>query len=279
MSVNSFGYGFQNTKGLSLLVGQWLTHTKGDDVMINQSLAAALFPHGNPVGGFVRLTKVSPSTPKTWRGWRVVGVVRDVRATLRDKAGYCVYGPETWAPFNFNTFILRTAGAPTVALEGQVRRALFDYDSHLVVFQVQSFSQVIENQLWAERMAGSVLKVLSAIAALLTLVGMFSVLAYTVDRRMGEFGVRLAFGATRAHLVTLVVRRSLILAIVGLGIGIGGALALTRFLQSLIYQTSPEDPLTLLAVGATLLLTAVLAGAIPAYRATKADVASLLRSE
>ena len=279
IGIASLGGGFRDTHGLTLVLGQWPTQRKDDDVLINQTLAEMLFAHVNPIGRFIRPATVGQGTPNSWLGWRVVGVVRDVRATLRDKAGPWVYGPETWGPSYFNTFILRTAGAPTLALEGQIRRALYGYDPQLVVNQVLPITRVIENQLWAERMAGSVLKVLSAIAALLTLVGMFSVLAYTVDRRMGEFGVRLAFGATRGHLVTLVVRRSLILAIVGLGLGLGGALALTRFLQSLIYQTSPEDPLTLLAVGATLLLTAVLAGAIPAYRATKADVASLLRSE
>ena len=276
---SNLGGSFQDTHGLTLILGQWLSQRKDDDVVINQSLAGMLFPHADPVGQFIRPAKIAQGTSKSWLGWHVVGVVRDVRATLRDKPGPWIYGPETWGPVTFNTFILRTARAPTVALEGQVRRALYDYDPHLVVNQVLPLNQVIETQLWAERMSASVLKVLSAIAALLTLVGMFSVLAYTVDRRMGEFGVRLAFGATRGHLVTLVVRRSLVLAVIGLVLGLAGGFALTRYIQSLIYQTSPEDPLMIAAVCVVLLLTAALAGAIPAYRATRADVAGLLRSE
>jgi putative ABC transport system permease protein len=128
-------------------------------------------------------------------------------------------------------------------------------------------------------MANSMLKVLAGIALLLTVVGLFSVLAYTVDRRMGEFGVRMAMGATRRDLIELVMRRGVLLASTGIVLGLAGSIALTRYLQSLLFETSAQDPWVLAAVGGILLGTSVLACALPAQRAAKVDVTRLLRSE
>ena len=278
-SVSSFGNGFQDAAGLTLKRGQWLTHKKGDDILVNEALARVLWPKADPVGQFVRTVNQGPGTPRGWQGWRVVGVVGDIRANMRESPGLCVYGPETWAPFNFNTFVVRLTRKYDEAFAGTLRRELYAYDPQLVVDQILPLSQVRDQQLWAEHLTDSVLKVLSGMAALLTVVGMFSVLAYTVDCRMSEFGVRLALGATRGHLMTLVMRRSLLLAAVGLAIGIGATFGLTRYLQSLLYRTSAQDPLMLAAVGTILIATSVLACALPAYRATKADVVRLLRSE
>jgi putative ABC transport system permease protein len=128
-------------------------------------------------------------------------------------------------------------------------------------------------------MANSMLKVLAGIALLLTVVGLFSVLAYTVDRRMGEFGVRMAMGATRRDLIELVMRRGVLLASTGIVLGLAGSIALTRYLQSLLFETSAQDPWVLAAVGGILLGTSVLACALPAQRAAKVDITRLLRSE
>ena len=104
-------------------------------------------------------------------------------------------------------------------------------------------------------------------------------LAYTVDRRMGEFGVRMALGATRRDLVDLVMRRGVLLTSCGILLGLGGSLALTRSIQSLLFETSAQDPWVLAAVSGVLLATSVLACVLPAQRATKVDVTRLLRSE
>jgi putative ABC transport system permease protein len=128
-------------------------------------------------------------------------------------------------------------------------------------------------------MANSVLKVLSAIALALTITGIFSVVAYTVDRRLGEFGVRMTLGATQGDIVRLVMLRGGLLAFVGILLGVAGSLALTRSLKSLLYETSPQSPLVLISVGALLLVTSALGCLIPALRATKVDITRLLRSE
>jgi ABC-type antimicrobial peptide transport system permease subunit len=144
---------------------------------------------------------------------------------------------------------------------------------------VNSINQLRETQLWAEHMADSVFKVLAAVALLLTLVGLFSVLAYMVDCRMPEFGVRMALGATTGNLIALVVARGLVLAAIGLATGFAASVGLARYLQSLIFGTSAVDPYLLGSVCALLLLSALAACAWPAYRATKVDVARLLRAE
>jgi putative ABC transport system permease protein len=277
--VAAFGNGFQDASGLKLKRGSWLTHKKGDDVLVNESLARKLWPESDPIGQFIRKTERDPKAPKDWIGWRVVGVVADLRATLRDSAGLCIYGPEQWGPVNFNTFILQVAGAESDAFTGSIRRTLYAFDPQIVVGQVNSINQLRETQLWAEHMADSVFKVLAAVALLLTLVGLFSVLAYMVDCRMPEFGVRMALGATTGNLIALVVARGLVLAAIGLATGFAASVGLARYLQSLIFGTSAVDPYLLGSVCALLLLSALAACAWPAYRATKVDVARLLRAE
>jgi putative ABC transport system permease protein len=130
-----------------------------------------------------------------------------------------------------------------------------------------------------ERLALSVFRALSVIAIILAVTGILAVLAYAVQCRMSEFGVRLALGATPASLSRLVLGRGLALAIGGVVIGIGGALALVRFVQSLLYETPAADPLVLGGVAGLLLTAAAVACWIPALRAAKADVLQLLRSE
>jgi putative ABC transport system permease protein len=145
--------------------------------------------------------------------------------------------------------------------------------------QAVSMIEARDSQLYFERFAMSVLKVLSAIATLLTVSGMFSMPAYTVDQRRGEFGVRVAVGATPGSLMMLVMRRAMFFAGIGLVLDVGGALAMTRYLQSLLYETPPYDPVVLALVVLALASAALGASAIPAYRAARVDVSLLLKSE
>jgi len=124
-----------------------------------------------------------------------------------------------------------------------------------------------------------VLTVLAGIALGLTVIGVFSVVAYTVNCRMAEFGVRMALGATRSDLIRLVMRRGILLTAIGIAFGIAGSLALTHYMQALFFETRAQDPWVLTAVGVGVLFASVLACALPAQRATKVDTARLLRSE
>jgi len=274
-----FNIGYQKATGITLKRGRWLDKQMGNEVMINESLARALFPGQEPVGQFLRLVGGNPGAGPDWKGWEVAGVVGDIRGTLRDPPGNYIYSPEGWGVSNLTTFVLRLGVDPSPALGDQVRRRLYAFDPRIVVHQAVSFDEYRGQLLWAERMANSVLKVLAGIALLLTVVGIFSVLAYTVDRRMGEFGIRMALGASRRDLVELVMKRGVLLTLLGIVLGLGGALALARFLKSLLFETTGNDPWVLAAVGVTLLAASVLACVLPARRATKVDITRLLRSE
>jgi putative ABC transport system permease protein len=185
-----------------------------------------------------------------------------------------------WAyPPNVSTLLLRLDGDPGNEFAGLVRHAIYAIDPRLIVSQVRAVNEIIGQSMWAERYAFTILKGLSVTALVLAVVGLFSVIAYTVDSRMNEFGVRLALGAQPADLYRLVVQRGLLAAAVGVLIGSAGALALTRLMRSLLFETTPYDPLVYAVVAVLLLSAATLACLLPARRAARFDVARLLRAE
>jgi putative ABC transport system permease protein len=278
-SMMGFNVGFHEAAGLRLKRGRWLESGMGNEVLVNEAFARARWPDQEPIGQMLRPVGENAHAGADWAGWVVTGVVGDVRTTIRNAAEPYIYSPETWAPFNFNTFIVRLTREYDETLASSIRRKLYEFDPRIVVNWITALDRVRDAQLWAERMASSVLKVLTGIALCLTVVGVFSVLAYTVDCRMSEFGVRMAFGASRRDLMNLVLRRGVMLAAIGVVLGLCGAFALTRFIQSLLFETSPGDPLVFAAVGLVLLATSVLACVVPSMRAAKADITRLLRSE
>ncbi len=263
------------TAGMTLLRGRMGAST-GAEVMINESFARARFGDEDPIGMLLNKPADAGSGASAWV---VVGVVADVRDRLREGPGYHLYAPETWWPPAMNTFILRVAASPDAQMAGLIKRAVYESDPQLVVLYVAGLGELRESWTGPERFVKSVLQVLSGMALGLATVGLFSVLAYAVSCRMGEFGIRMALGATAHDLVRLVVRRGLLLAAGGVLLGLAGAVALVRYLQSLLYETAPHDPAVLALVSGLLLATAGLACAWPARRATKANVAALLRRE
>lgn len=280
IALTGFNLGFHEASGIKLKRGRWHNKSQGNEILVNESLAKALWPAGtDPIGQFVRTQNNNPSASGDWKGWEVVGVVADIRSTMRDAPGRYIYGPEAWSAGTFGCFVLRLDREFDVAFASDLRRKLYAFDPHIVVQDVMPVSRIRDQQLWAEQMANGMLKVLAGIALLLTIVGIFSVLAYTVDRRMGEFGVRLALGATPRELVLLVMRRGVMLTLLGVAVGTGGALLLTRYLQSMLFEVTGNDPWVLVAVGGILMGTSVLACVVPARRAARVDVSKLLRSE
>jgi putative ABC transport system permease protein len=278
-AMAGFNIGYQDASGLRLKRGRWLNQSRGNEVMVNEALARACWPGQDPIGQFLRPVGGVSGVGAEWKGWVVAGVVGDVRATMRDAPNNFIYSPEGWGVSNLTTFVVRLSRDYDEAWAGLIRRHLYAFDPRLVVSQITPLGRVRDNQLWAERMANSVLKVLAGIALVLTVVGIFSVLAYTVDRRIGEFGVRLALGATRLDLMQLVIRRGVLLTLIGIAAGVGGALALTRFLHTLLFEVSPQSPTVLALVGVVLLFASALGCVLPALRATKVDITRLLRSE
>jgi len=266
---------YNDTSGMQLKSGRWISGDAKDEIMVSESLAKVRFGSGEATGQFLRPF----GTNGDYKGWHIVGVVGDIRERVRDTNSLAVYMPISWAPASANNFIASLRTEPTAKILAGLRQVVFRFDPRIVINKVSPMAALRQDQLHDEMLALSVLKVLAGIAVLLTIVGMFSVLAYTVDRRMAEFGIRMALGASPGNLVALVMRRGVTLTVIGLVCGIGGALGLTRYLQSLLFESPAFDPLVTGAVAALLLFSAVVACILPANRASKPDLIRLLKSD
>ena len=273
--IDTMSPNFREVTGVVLKRGQWFKEAAGVEVIINESLARRRFGDQDPIGQAIR----PDWAQKEWKGWTVVGVVGDMRETVRAAPGYHVFLPPNSHAEIVSSFVLRLSHDSDESFEGTIRRAIYQFDPEIVAMAVTPLAETRYRDMYHERFALSVLEVLSVTALFLTIVGLFSVLAYTVDRRMNEFGVRLALGATARDLMMLIIGRGVLFTGIGIVVGVAGAMALTRFLQSLLYETPPYDPVVLGAVAVALVLAAIAASVVPAFRAARVDVARLLRAE
>ncbi len=268
------------TAGLQILRGRsWQKGNATNEVLINESLARLRWPDTNPIGQLIRPARMFRSHDSDQVGLQVVGVIRDPVASPRLGAPPAIYRSISNGPYAAQSIIIQTAPEVSEAFGEEVRRHLYNLNPSLVIFGVTPFTEIRARQLMVETLARSVLQILAAIALVLTAVGIFSLLAFTVNQRCGEFGVRLALGATRRHVLHLVLNQGLKLTLLGILIGLGCAWGLGRFLTSLVYETSAHDPVVLAVVGSVLLLIALSACLVPAIRATRIDIARLLHSE
>jgi predicted lysophospholipase L1 biosynthesis ABC-type transport system permease subunit len=231
------------------------------------------------VGGRIRVGNVST------RPWAtVVGIVADERhngvtATVNEK----FFVPhKQWPlvtrggdPIRSVFVVARTTGDP-MSVVGAVRSELRQMDASVPVANVRSMNEVVAASLATPRLTGFLLGAFAAIALALAAVGIYGLLAYLVSQRTQEIGLRLALGADRSQVLGMVMRQGLSLAAAGIVIGVMGAFALTRMMQSLLYEVRPNDPFTFVAVPAVLLLVALAASFLPARRATKVSPTTAL---
>jgi len=162
---------------------------------------------------------------------------------------------------------------------GAIRSRLREIDPDLPMFGVRPMTDLVSDSAARARLYAILLGVFAGLALLLAAVGMYGVMAYVVARRTPEFGVRIALGAKTADILGLVLRRGVLLSLLGVGIGLAGALAASRALSALLYGVTPTDPVTLIAVPVVLTGVAIAACLVPARRATATDPMSVLRSE
>ncbi len=265
---------FLEAMGVPLRAGRSLaTLHQGDapGVVINETMARTYFAGRNPVGEQLQMDE------KTL--WEIIGVVGDMRSTrLEAKPRY--YYPY-WQPGGGSSFsvLLRTAGAPGEKFNNEIRRAVYEIDPKFAVMGVTALDRQLKQEVGTEQFLLAVLEVMSALALLLAIMGLFTMMAYTVAQRRSEFGIRFALGATPWAIHRLVLGRGLALAATGVVLGLALAWALSRSMESLLYQTKTTDPLTYAIVGGLMLLVAVPACWVPAHRATKVDLTVLLRPQ
>ena len=244
-----------------------------DVAIISKQLAERMWPNANPLG-----QRVNCNDDGTGCG-EIVGVVGDVKHnSLVDDVGYDFYYPAYQSYSKQTHFVARTQGDP-MTLAKDIQRAIWQTAPDTGIFNVMPVTRLSANTIWQSRVWGLLLGIFSAVALVLATVGIYGVMAYFVTQRTREIGVRIALGAQWRDVLKLVLRSGLVLVTIGLGIGLAGALALTRLMTSLLFEVSPADPITFVAVALSVVFATLLACYIPARRATRVDPLIALRYE
>jgi putative ABC transport system permease protein len=243
-------------------------------VIISETMARTLFGPGvDPVGKRLKLDLGD----EPW--WTIVGVAGDVRYRELQDIRFDMYIPFAQWPMGFvNHFAVRTDAEP-YAMLATVRREVAALDPQLAVSRVATMDDLVAANLAQPRFSAVLLNWLSALALLMAAVGIYGVLAYSVTRRTGEIGVRLALGAQAGDILKLVIGQGMRLVAIGVVIGLTTSFALTRLVSKLLFGVTATDPLTFIVIAVLLMLVALLACYIPARRATRVDPMIALRVE
>ncbi|HEV2352349.1 MAG TPA: ABC transporter permease [Terriglobia bacterium] len=279
INTTDVGPGYFKTMGIPLLQGREFTAQDGPGspgvAIINQAMAKSFWPGENPVGQRLRLP--NGSNPATGSSLEIVGVVRTGKyRTLSEDALPFFYRPMLQAYHSKLTLVVRAAGDPHSLLP-EVRREIQSLDPNVVPFDMETMQEYMALPLFPAHTTGWLLGAFGFLALVLAVGGLYGVMAYAVSQRTHEIGVRLALGAARVDVIKLMVRQGMLLTLIGIGIGLAGALAATRVLSSLLYGISATDPLTFVGVSLILAGVALVANYIPARRATKVDPMVALR--
>jgi len=241
--------------------------------IVNQTFVKRYFPNVNPLGQPVDEVLPEEAGKPRGPGWVIVGVAGDAKYdALRREIAPTMYVP--WV--GSAAFSVRTAGDPMQLLPA-IREIVNRRDSNLPIFRVATESEQIERLVFVERRVAQLSSFFAILAVALACTGIYGLLSYEVTRRTREIGIRMAIGAPRAHVLTMIVRNGLVLAAAGVVIGTTASFATSRLLQSLLYQVHGGDPLTLIAVALALLLVSLAACYIPGRRATRVDPLVALR--
>jgi predicted lysophospholipase L1 biosynthesis ABC-type transport system permease subunit len=242
-------------------------------VVINETMAAKYWPGENPIGKRVQL-RYNDSPPR-----EIVGIAGDVKqTTLVDSAPAQMYAPFVQAPWPFLTTVAKTTSTPEAAA-GSLRQALARLDPEQAAGEIRTLDEYLARSIATPRFTAILLAAFAVLALLLAGFGLYGVMAFSVAQRGREIGIRMALGAQAADVRSMVVNQAVRLGATGLAIGVGGALAVTRVLDSLLFGVSASDPLTFVFVSTALVGVLVLAAYLPARRATRVDPIVALRAE
>jgi putative ABC transport system permease protein len=246
-------------------------------IIISQAFANKYFPGENPIGKHIQPGANDGPGEDPWR--EVVGVVADVRrADLSTAPEPMYYIPYTQLVWGAPTIVVRTLGDPLTAVPA-VRSLLEEMDPELPVYEVRTMDDYVTMSVGRQRFQTVLLGSFAGLALLLTAVGLYGVMAYSVVQRTHEIGIRMALGASRENVLRMVLGSGARMAIIGVAAGVIGALVLTRFMQSMLYDVKSTDPITFAGVCLVLAAVALLASYIPARRATRVDPMVALRYE
>ena len=277
---NTVSGGYFAAMGIPLIAGRAIDARDVADaplvVMIDQYVAKRYWPHGGAVGAGIRLG-VNPNTPLL----RVIGVTGSVK-----NADLAVTNPqgEIYLPYTqqqgFGVWRVAVKSATDdSSIVASMRTALRSVDPELAMFDVKDMDNRLSVSMRNRKAAMVICAVFAALALALSSLGIYGVLAYTVSQRTREFGIRMALGANRSAVLSMVVGQGLKLAVMGLAIGAAGALALTRLMTAMLFDVRPDDPAVFTVALALLLAVAAFAALLPAIRAVRIEPSSALRYE
>ena len=242
-------------------------------VIVNETMARQLWPGESPIGRHITV----------WRDEKfpreIVGIVGDTKQALDAEPGSQMYVPFAQDPgWGSMSLVIRSTSDPT-GITAAARREIRALDKGMPVYNVKMMNEVVGTSIATQRMSMMLLSAFAAMALLLAMIGIYGVTAYYVTQRTQEIGIRMALGARMSDVMSLVFRNGMALALIGIAVGMAGALALTRLMASLLFAVKPTDVLTFTLVSLCLLLTALIACYLPARRATKVDPLVALRYE
>jgi putative ABC transport system permease protein len=242
-------------------------------VIINRAVAAMLYPGENPLGKRVRLDWTFVTNAE------IVGVAENTRHDdVNVEPQPTVYVCNMQAPSLFASLLVRTQGDPMTAVAA-VKEAMRQVDPDQGTAEIQSMEQMVSASIAGPRLQAALLGVFGGLGLLLACVGIYAVISYSVTQRLREVGIRLALGAAPGAIRGMVLREGMLLAAIGIAIGVGASLLLTRYLATMLYTVKPTDPAVFGSVGVVLAVAAAMGCWFPAMRATSVDPAVVLREE
>jgi len=271
--------GYLKTIGIPLLMGRMFGPEENQNsprvVAVNHAFAQKFFPKQEILGQRVSLGSPGPNGP-VWA--EIIGVVGDVREAGLDKDEYAaIYQPFEQTPFG-NRILVRTTGDPLQMVE-QLRRAVREIDPHQPIDSFQTLAAARGESLANPRLTTMLMGLFSLLALAITATGITGVMALWVNQRTREIGIRMAMGASRSGVLTLVMRQGLTMVVIGVAMGVAGAYGMSGMLKNLLFSIEASDPATFAAVAAVLVGCATLACWLPARRASRIDPIIALRAE
>lgn len=278
VAVREITPGYLHSMRIPLFKGREINESDTVDrpsvVLVSESFAKRFWPNQDPIGKHLTLT-FYPGIVR-----EVVGIVGDVKQDNLDMKmpRETIYNPMAQMSRSGLRFVVRTTSPPG-ALVSPVTNAVHQVDPDEPVLHVETMEDVVNDSLFQQRFSMLLLSSFAGLALLLAAVGIYSVLAYAVRRRFREIGVRVALGAQTSDVLRMVVYDGLRPTLIGVAIGLAAALAFSRAVSSLVYGVKPADPATFLAISALLVLVALFASIVPAYRAARVDPMKALRDE
>ncbi len=283
-NLNAVSIGYFDTMGIHLLAGRNLTEAdapptgpvfaKLANVVVSRTFAERFFPGADPLGK--RFGGASPGS--VVKGFDViVGVVSDAKyRSLREPISPIFYVPIVMS--DSVVLNVRTRVQPKSIFQ-PVRKALASIDPTLAPLEVHSMDEELDGSVSGERLLAVLAPIFGGLAALIAAVGLYALLTYAVAQRRREIGIRMALGANAVDIAALTVRQTLVIALSGIVVGLGGALAVGPLIRSLLYGVSPQDPASLATAAVFVILVAAFATAVPAAGAIRIEPAAALRQE